>query len=43
MANQRWATVKNDYCLTFNKNTNIVEAAEDKKIKAQSFNFKSIA
>jgi len=43
MANQRFATVKNDYCMVFNRQTQITPSSEDKAIKTQLFNFTSIA
>lgn len=39
LANKRYTSIKNDYCLTFDQNADVVEADEDNSIKKQGFSF----
>lgn len=39
LANKKYTSIKNDYCLTFDQNTDIVEVEEDNQIKKQGFSF----
>ena len=42
MANMRFATVKNDFCLVFDKNAEIQEVPDDQSIKERGYNFTSL-
>ncbi len=42
MANQKYSSIKNDFCLTFDKNAHIEACAEDDSIKGIGFNFVTI-
>lgn len=42
IANQKYTSIKNDYCIVFDKNSEIVEVEDDSKIKAQGFCFVTI-
>ena len=39
VANKRYTSIKNDYCITFDSSTVIKECAEDKGIKGDGFSF----
>lgn len=39
IANQRFATVKNDFCLVFDKNAEINEVADDTTIEQKCYHF----
>ena len=43
LANQRFATVKNDFCLVFDKNAEITEVPDDTSIKEKGYNFTTLA
>ena len=43
LANQRFATVKNDFCLVFDKNGEIQEVPDDSSIDQKGYNFSSLA
>jgi hypothetical protein len=43
MANKKFTSIKNDYCITFDQFTEISEVEDDKKIKAQGFDFVNLA
>lgn len=42
MSNQRFTSIKNDFCLVFDKNGEIVEVADDDQIKFKGYNFMSL-
>jgi replication factor A1 len=39
IANKKFTSIKNDYCLIFDQNADIAEAEEDNSIKKQGFSF----
>ena len=39
LANKKFTSIKNDYCLTFGNETEIQECAEDKEISSNGFSF----
>ena len=39
LANKKYTSIKNDYCLTFGNETEIQECAEDKEISSTGFSF----
>lgn len=39
LANKKFTSIKNDYCLTFDQNADVAEAEEDGQIKKQGFSF----
>jgi len=39
LANQRYTSIKNDFCLVFDKQGEIVEVPDDESIKAKGFSF----
>ena len=39
LANKKFTSIKNDYCLTFDQNADVLEAEEDNQIKKQGFSF----
>ncbi len=39
LANKKFTSIKNDYCLTFDQNADVAEAEEDNQIKKQGFSF----
>ncbi len=39
LANKKFTSIKNDYCLTFDQNADVIEAEEDNTIKKQGFSF----
>jgi len=39
MANKRFTTVRNDFCIIFEKNAEIKEASDDGSITQQAFEF----
>jgi replication factor A1 len=39
LANKRYTSIKNDYCITFDNACEILEIKNDSKIKAQGFSF----
>ena len=39
IANQKFTSIKNDYCLVFDKNGDIVEVPDDDSIQEKGFNF----
>lgn len=39
LANKRFTSIKNDYCLTFDQSADVQEAEDDKEIKKQGFSF----
>jgi hypothetical protein len=39
LANKKFTSIKNDYCLTFDQNADILEAEEDNQIKKQGYSF----
>jgi len=43
MANKRFTSIKNDFCLIFDKMAEIEEVAEDKHINVAGFSFTSLA
>ena len=43
IANQRFTSIKNDFCLVFDKQGDIVEVPNDTSIKTKGFSFLSIA
>jgi len=42
IANSRFTSIKNDYCLTFDRNAEIVEVPEDEAIPTQGYNLFTI-
>lgn len=42
MANQKFTSIKNDYCIVFDQNSEITECSNDTQIKAQGFSFTTI-
>jgi len=42
MANKRFTSIKNDFCIVFEKNAQIVEVADDGSIAEQAFDFTEI-
>ncbi|CDW72882.1 replication protein a 70 kda dna-binding [Stylonychia lemnae] len=42
IANQKFTQIKNDFCLVFDKNADIVEVPDDQSIQEQAFNFISV-
>lgn len=42
LANQRFATVKNDFCIVFDKNAEINEVPDDTSIELKGYNFVKI-
>jgi len=42
MANKRFTSIKNDYCITFDRNTDIQECKDDKQINQTGFSFTTI-
>lgn len=42
LANKKFTSIKNDYCLTFDHTADIQEAEEDNQIKKQGFSFVSL-
>jgi replication factor A1 len=42
MANKRYTSVRNDFCIVFEKNSEISEAQDDGSISNQAFDFCSI-
>lgn len=42
IANQKYNSIKNDYCIIFDRNSEIKETEDDSKIKNQGFSFVSI-
>ena len=39
LANKKFTSIKNDYCLTFDQNADVAEAEEDGQIKKQGLSF----
>lgn len=39
IANKKFTSIKNDYCLNFDNNTEVVEVKDDPTIKKQGFSF----
>ena len=39
LANQRYSTLKNDFCIVFDKNADIVQVPNDKTIEEKGYNF----
>ena len=39
IANQRFTSIKNDFCLVFDKQGDITEVPDDESIKAKGFSF----
>ncbi len=42
IANKKYTSIKNDYCIVFDRNSEIVAADDDQKIKTQGFCFVTI-
>jgi hypothetical protein len=42
MANKRFTSIKNDFCIVFEKNAQIVEVEDDGSIAEQAFDFTNI-
>ncbi len=42
LANKKFTSIKNDYCLTFDHMADVQEAEEDNQIKKQGFSFVSL-
>ena len=42
MANQRFATVKNDFCIVFDRNADIQEVPDDTSIDQKGYNFTTL-
>jgi hypothetical protein len=42
IANQKYTSVKNDYCIVFDRHSEIVEVANDQKIKSVGFSFVTV-
>lgn len=42
MANQRFTSIKNDFCIVFERNAQIIEAEDDGSIATQAFDFTTI-
>jgi replication factor A1 len=42
IANTKYTSIKNDYCIVFDRDSNIVHQPDDDKIKAQGFSFVTI-
>lgn len=42
LANRRFTSIPNDYCISFNEDVEFVEVAEDAAISQEAWNFKSI-
>jgi len=43
IANKKFTSIKNDYCLTFDQNAEIQEVEDDRHIEKQGFAFTPIA
>ena len=43
MANKKFTSIKNDFCLTFNEHSEITPAVEDKRIRGKGFNFTKLS
>ena len=39
LANQRYQTLKNDFCIVFDKNADIVQVPNDSSIQDKGYNF----
>jgi hypothetical protein len=39
MANKRFTSIKNDFCIVFEKNASIIEVDDDGSIAEQAFEF----
>lgn len=39
IANQRFSSVRNDFCIVFDKNATITEVPDDKSIEVRGYNF----
>lgn len=39
LANQRYTTLKNDFCIVFDKNADIVQVPNDVSIQERGYNF----
>lgn len=42
IANQRYSSVRNDFCIVFDKNATITEVPDDKSIEVRGYNFASM-
>ena len=42
LANQRYQTLKNDFCIVFDKNADIVQVPNDCSIQEKGYNFMSL-
>jgi replication factor A1 len=42
IANQKFTSIKNEFCIVFDKNTSIELAKDDLQIKSQGFSFNNI-
>jgi replication factor A1 len=42
MANKKYTSIKNDYCITFDRNSEIKEVEDDENIRSQGFSFTTI-
>ena len=42
MANQKYSSIKNDYCIVFDKSAQITECGEDESIQEVGFSFVSV-
>jgi len=42
IANKKYTSIKNDYCINFDKNSEIEEVEDDNRISLQGFNFVTI-
>jgi hypothetical protein len=42
LANQKFTSIKNDFCLIFERESEIIEVPEDSTIDCRSFNFNTI-
>lgn len=42
ISNKRFTTIQNDYCITFDKSSEIVEVQDDSEDIQMSFNFTSL-
>lgn len=43
MANKKFTSIKNDFCIVFEKNASILEVEDDGSIAAQAYDFCDIA
>lgn len=42
MANQKYTQIKNDFCITFDKNAEVIEIPDDSSINLVGYNFVNV-